>query len=97
MTEQQFVYWLQGFAELTPNPPTAEQWQSIREHLATVFRKVTPAVGPMAKPAMDHDKEGALKRFFEKNQQDRVAPVPSMPNWPPYQPYHLGKPGDLIC
>ena len=45
MTEQQFAYWLQGFAELNAGPPTAEQWQSIREHLATVFNKVTPKVG----------------------------------------------------
>lgn len=46
MTEQQFCYWLQGFAELSPStPPTPEQWKSIREHLATCFLKVTPAVG----------------------------------------------------
>lgn len=42
MTERDFVYWLQGFAELNAEPPTAEQWKSIREHLATVFVKVTP-------------------------------------------------------
>ena len=42
MTAEQFAYWLQGFAELNEAPPTAEQWQSIREHLATVFVKVTP-------------------------------------------------------
>jgi len=40
-----FAYWLQGFAELTGDtPPTAAQWQSIREHLAEVFVKVTPPV-----------------------------------------------------
>ena len=39
-----FAYWLQGFAELNENPPTVEQWQSIKEHLATVFNKVTPEV-----------------------------------------------------
>lgn len=44
MTEREFVYWLQGFAELNQEPPTAEQWQSIREHLALVFNKQTPAV-----------------------------------------------------
>lgn len=45
MGAQQFAYWLQGFAELNEAPPTPEQWQSIREHLATVFVKVTPPVG----------------------------------------------------
>lgn len=45
MTPEQFTYWLQGYAELTDEVPTAEQWQSIREHLATVFTKVTPSLG----------------------------------------------------
>lgn len=44
MTAEQFAYWMQGFAELNSEPPTAEQWQSMKEHLATVFVKVTPAV-----------------------------------------------------
>lgn len=44
MTPEQFTYWLQGFAELQQEVPTAEQWQSIMEHLATVFNKVTPPV-----------------------------------------------------
>lgn len=42
MTPNEFAYWLQGFAELNAEPPTAEQWQSIRDHLALVFHKVTP-------------------------------------------------------
>jgi len=42
MTSEQFAYWLQGFSELHPEPPTPEQWQAIRDHLATVFVKVTP-------------------------------------------------------
>lgn len=45
MTELQFAYLLQGFAELNEAPPTPEQWKSIREHLALVFTKVTPKVG----------------------------------------------------
>ena len=44
MTQEQFLYWLQGFAELSATPPTAEQWKSIREHLALCFKKVTPPV-----------------------------------------------------
>jgi hypothetical protein len=42
MNEHDFCLWLQGFAELNTQPPTPEQWQSIREHLQTVFKKVTP-------------------------------------------------------
>jgi hypothetical protein len=44
MDALQFAYWLQGFAELTSEAPTAEQWQAIKDHLATVFKKVTPPV-----------------------------------------------------
>lgn len=44
MTSEQFAYWMQGFAELNSELPTAEQWQSMKEHLATVFVKVTPSV-----------------------------------------------------
>lgn len=55
MTAEQFTYWLQGFTELNAQPPTPEQWQSITEHLQTVFVKVTPpirTVGPaFADPA----------------------------------------------
>jgi hypothetical protein len=46
MTPEQFCYWLNGFVELSGDcPPTAEQWKSIREHIQTVFSKVTPPVG----------------------------------------------------
>lgn len=45
MTPEQFCYWLQGRAELQPGKaPSAEEWKSICEHLATVFNKVTPPV-----------------------------------------------------
>lgn len=45
MTAEQFAYWMQGFAELSGDePPTAAQWRSMRDHLATVFTKVTPPV-----------------------------------------------------
>jgi len=51
MTAEQFAYWMQGFAELNSEPPTAAQWQSMREHLATVFVKVTPPVDLSRLPA----------------------------------------------
>ena len=36
MTAEDFVTWLQGFAELTESPPTAEQWRIIRQRAANV-------------------------------------------------------------
>lgn len=56
MTSEQFAYWLQGFAELHETPPTAEQWQSIREHLALVFTKVTPTLRPVSPLPLDADR-----------------------------------------
>jgi hypothetical protein len=45
VTAEQFAYWLNGFVELeSGKPPTDAQWQAVKEHLATVFRKVTPPV-----------------------------------------------------
>lgn len=41
MTDKEFCYWLQGFVELGGEAPTKEQWDSIKEHLALVFTKVT--------------------------------------------------------
>lgn len=46
MTPEQFTYWMQGFAELNTEPPTAAQWRSMREHLALVFQKRTPPLAP---------------------------------------------------
>ena len=43
MTPEQFTYWLQGFIEIN-DPKTIEEkeTQIIKDHLATVFKKVTP-------------------------------------------------------
>ena len=38
MTNEQFVLWLQGFAELSHQPPTLEQWQRICERLNNVLQ-----------------------------------------------------------
>jgi len=43
MTPRDFVYWLQGFAEINGSAvPTKEQWQIIQDHLKLVFDKQTP-------------------------------------------------------
>lgn len=47
MTPEQFCYWLQGFGELTNDAPSPEQWKAIKEHLQTVFHKVTPPFNPI--------------------------------------------------
>jgi len=45
MTPEQFVYWLQGFNEIRDKEAVGlseYQWEVVREHLQTVFHKVTP-------------------------------------------------------
>lgn len=42
MTPEQFAYWLQGYAEISGRQPTESEWQVIKDHLQTVFNKVTP-------------------------------------------------------
>ena len=42
MTPEQFTYWLQGFVEIRGSTPTPGEWDIIKDHLATVFNKVTP-------------------------------------------------------
>ena len=41
MTPEQFCYWLQGFAEIHQDQPTGQEWLTIMDHLAQVFRKET--------------------------------------------------------
>lgn len=38
MTSRDFMYWIQGFAELNEAPPTAEQWRVIRNHINLCFK-----------------------------------------------------------
>jgi hypothetical protein len=52
MTPEQFAYWLQGFAELQKKPPTVAQWQTIQDHLHTVFHKVTPPIIGQPQPGI---------------------------------------------
>jgi hypothetical protein len=42
MSPESFTFWLQGFVELGGKKPNDQQWQMIKEHLALVFKKVTP-------------------------------------------------------
>jgi hypothetical protein len=65
MTPEQFTYWLQGFVELHGELPTSEQWKSIKEHLQTVFVKVTPKTGDKESPKTA---EELASEFFSPSQ-----------------------------
>ena len=42
MTTEQFIYWLQGFAELENSCPNQEQWELIKANLALCFNQLAP-------------------------------------------------------
>lgn len=63
MTPEQFAYWLQGFVELGGERPTEAQWDSIKEHLQTVFNKVTPPVQVSNIGMALHKLEGDITGF----------------------------------
>ncbi|SCU75537.1 hypothetical protein CNECB9_2370111 [Cupriavidus necator] len=90
MSPEQFLYWLQGFAELSGDtPPTPEQWKSIREHLATCFHKVTPPVGVKVNVETTKDLGEALDRL--RKEFEKAAPTRRPADaWPPRD--HTGVP-----
>lgn len=46
MNSRDFVYWLQGRAELAEGAPTEQQWNIIKRHLALVFKhEIDPSFG----------------------------------------------------
>lgn len=90
MTPEQFTYWLQGFAELNPQAPNAEQWQSIRDHLNLVFKKETPVrvVGPaVAEPARN-----PLDEAIRRSKEQGAPQWPGVNPFRPIDPYWLGTP-----
>lgn len=84
MTPEQFAYWFQGFVELNGSEPTPEQWQSIKDHLKTVFVKVTPEITVRTDISKPRDYTEIIEAI--KKHEDR---------WPlrrPHDPYFLGQP-----
>ena len=91
MTPEQFAYWMQGFCELGgATLPTAAQWTSIQEHLATVFYKVTremyalPLNAKTPLPPLDLRDNESIKKLLEeaRNQGGVAYPVPAYtPGW----------------
>jgi len=55
MTPEQFTYWLQGFNEIREKEAvglTEKEWDIIKDHLQTVFHKVTPERGTVTNPTI---------------------------------------------
>lgn len=73
MTSRDFVYWLQGFIELTDNDDAGlshSQLKCLRAHLALVFKhEIDPSFGPPEKQAelnkIHANPQDALKHTWE--------------------------------
>lgn len=79
MNEQQFCFWLQGFAELSGDcPPTPGQWKSIREHLALCFKKVTQPVQKVA-TKMDEQQGKEFAEAMERLRKEGAKVNPAQP------------------
>lgn len=64
MTPRDFVYWLQGFAELTTTPGlTPKQWTIVKQHLNLVMTNVTAETLPQTSVEFDN----ALFKQLEKD------------------------------
>lgn len=67
-----FAYWLQGFAELSPDQvPTEAQWKLIKEHLNLVFVKMTTEI----KPVINSDKSSLWSIDWEKYKNNTGTPT----------------------
>lgn len=87
MTPEQFVYWLQGFAEVNQAAPNDAQWTIIKDHLQLVFKKETPnritSPGPsISQPAMPINP---------------MNPNPFYPTYPGISPTYPGTRPEIIC
>jgi hypothetical protein len=57
VTSRDFVYWLQGFAEIHGGPPDKKQWEVIKNHINLVFvHEIDPSMpDPDGKLQAAHD------------------------------------------
>ncbi len=68
MTPEQFTYWLQGYIEIREKSgsisPTPEEWAVIKDHIKTVFHKVTPNYQPVQPVPMPNKDTQPFDPFY---------------------------------
>lgn len=83
MTPEQFAYWLQGFAEISQKAPTDKEWTIIKDHLATVFNKITPNRQPYPLgPAIAEPATKPIEPWPKPVGPYTTNPYTTTPNWP---------------
>lgn len=76
MTPENFVYWLQGFFEISGTKNiTAEQAKVIKDHLDLVFEKKTPDRKVLAESEeADDDEEDLLEKIAKQSTSRQMYP-----------------------
>jgi hypothetical protein len=84
MTPEQFVYWLQGYAEISRSDMlTEDEWKVIKDHLQLVFDKVTPdRSGSKAEKDPDPRKIRSGITTGPIVSPPPFVPAPNYPMWP---------------
>jgi hypothetical protein len=85
MTPENFVYWLQGFFEISdPKILTESQITQIKDHLSLVFKKETPS--RQVEPLIPYDPQKKVDwdKFWEKA-ADKDFPYWQRPHYTPPQ------------
>jgi len=91
MNDREFIYWLQGFLELTKEETlNEEQMQVIRDHIAMVLTKVTPERNIKTNAGKE---ETTIDIFVDKQKYERYDPRTSRKCSP--QPTITG--GVILC
>lgn len=76
MTSEQFVYWLQGYLELSGAKEFNEQQvQAIKDHIQLVMKKVTPNINPYPNV------------MYTPTTSDKIDLYPNGPMGTPKNPY----------
>ncbi len=97
MTPEQFCYWMQGFVEMNQENDTIteKQWLIIKDHLKTVFTKVTPDrnISKKLESPLDDQLSEIMERIKELQKKDAINipyhppnPQPWAEKYPHYQP-----------
>ena len=88
MNSEQFCYWMSGFIELNEAHlqsvlPTESQWDMIKEHLSTVFNKITPPIKPVP------TKQVVVSDYFPDLRPPIITETPIFNKFPQQHSYFI--------
>lgn len=85
MTSEQFVYWLQGYFEITGAESLTDRELIIADHLQSVFNKETPTRGKTPQEVLSELQQDLGKQnvpYYPPTSLPNAVPMPSWPSYP---------------